>query len=106
MRLEPFEAHNVTEFTLAPTPTGTRVTWAMRGPQPFLGKVMRVFLSPDAIVGPDFEKGLAALKREAERGSWVGAVSPDPNGKSSRDRGLIQTDRIGLAPQSARRHAP
>ena len=104
--LEPFEAHNVTEFTLAPTPTGTRVTWAMRGPQPFLGKVMRVFLSPDAIVGPDFEKGLAALKREAERGSWVGAVSPDPNGKSSRDRGLIQTDRIGLAPQSARRHAP
>lgn len=67
--LEPFEAHNVTEFTLAPTSAGTRVTWAMRGPQPFLGKVMSVFLRPDAIVGPDFEKGLAALKREAERGS-------------------------------------
>lgn len=67
--LEPFAARNVTEFTLAPTAAGTQVTWAMRGPQPFLGKVMGVFLSPDAMVGPDFEKGLAALKREAERGS-------------------------------------
>jgi hypothetical protein len=64
--LKPFEAHNLTEFTLAPEGARTRVTWAMSGPQPFIAKLMSVVFSMERIVGPDFEAGLAALKRRAE----------------------------------------
>lgn len=64
--IRPFEAHNVAEFTLAPQAEGTEVTWAMHGPQTFMGKVMSVFISMDAMVGKDFEKGLANMKAAAE----------------------------------------
>lgn len=64
--LRPFEAHNVAEFTLRPEGQGTRVTWAMTGPQPFIGKLMSLVFSLERMVGPDFETGLASLKRQAE----------------------------------------
>lgn len=64
--LKPFEAHNLAEFTLAPEAAGTRVTWAMSGPQPFVAKLMSLVFSMERMVGPDFEAGLAALKRRAE----------------------------------------
>jgi hypothetical protein len=65
--LKPFEAHNVADFTLTPEGGATRVTWAMHGPSPFFSKVMQVFLSMDAMVGKDFEAGLANLKAAAEK---------------------------------------
>jgi len=65
--LKPFEGHNVAEFTLAPNGDSTTVTWAMRGPNPYLGKVMSVFVNMDRMVGRDFETGLANLKAAAER---------------------------------------
>lgn len=65
--LKPFEAQNTAEFTLAPAGNGTRVSWAMHGPAPYLSKVMQVFVSVDRMVGPDFEAGLANLKRVAEQ---------------------------------------
>lgn len=64
--LKPFEAHNLAEFTLAPEAAGTRVTWAMSGPQPFVAKLMSLVFSMERMVGPDFEAGLANLKRRAE----------------------------------------
>ncbi|AVO46497.1 SRPBCC family protein [Phreatobacter cathodiphilus] len=64
--LKPFEAHNLAEFTLAPEGAGTRVTWAMSGPQPFIAKLMGIVFSMERMVGPDFEAGLANLKRRAE----------------------------------------
>lgn len=63
--LAPFEAHNVTTFTLEPVAGGTRVNWRMEGPHPFMMKVMCVFVSMDKMVGKDFEAGLANLQREA-----------------------------------------
>jgi uncharacterized protein YndB with AHSA1/START domain len=65
--LKPFEAHNVTEFTMTPEAGGTAVTWAMTGQQPFLFKVMCLFTSMDRMVGKDFERGLANLKALAEK---------------------------------------
>ncbi|MCM5679746.1 SRPBCC family protein [Schlegelella sp. S2-27] len=65
--LKPFEAHNTAEFTLAPAGSGTLVTWSMHGPAPYLSKLMQVFVSMDRMVGPDFEAGLANLKRVAEQ---------------------------------------
>ena len=64
---KPFEAHNTTEFTLAPQGDAVTVTWAMFGPQPFMAKLMGVFMSMDKMVGKDFEAGLAAMKAVAEK---------------------------------------
>lgn len=64
--LKPFEAHNIAEFTLQPKGDGTRVTWAMQGPTPFIGKIMHVFINMDRMVGTDFEAGLANLRKATE----------------------------------------
>jgi hypothetical protein len=64
--IKPFEGHSKTAFTLAPDGAGTRVTWAMDTEEKFVGKVMGVFMNMDKMVGPDFEAGLANLKRVAE----------------------------------------
>lgn len=62
----PFEAHNVTTFTLQPRGGRTQIVWAMDGPQPFINKVMGVFINMDALVGKDFDAGWASLKALAE----------------------------------------
>ena len=65
--LKPFQARNKGEFTLEPQGNGTRVTWAMYGPAPFITKLMQVFCNMDRMVGGDFEKGLADLKAVSEK---------------------------------------
>ena len=65
--ISPFEAHNTTEYSLAPLGDSTKVTWAMFGPSNYMSKVMSVFMSMDKMVGPDFEAGLAKLKTAAEK---------------------------------------
>jgi uncharacterized protein YndB with AHSA1/START domain len=66
--IAPFEAHNTAEFTLKPEGDATTITWAMVGPNQFLGKVMSIFFDMDSMVGKDFEAGLANLKNVAESG--------------------------------------
>ena len=63
----PFETHNIAEFTLQPSGASTDVTWAMHGPNLFIGKVMSVFISMDNMVGPEFETGMQNLKALAEK---------------------------------------
>ena len=65
--LKPIEGHNTAEFTLEPQGDSTNVTWAMRGPAPFISKVIQVFISMDSMIGKDFETGLANLKGIAEK---------------------------------------
>ncbi|CAN5353415.1 K(+)-transporting ATPase subunit F [soil metagenome] len=69
--LAPFEAHNDAVFVLQPqgqgATTSTNVTWTMTGPTPFFAKIIHVFMNMDAMVGGDFEAGLAAMKAAAER---------------------------------------
>jgi hypothetical protein len=64
--LKPFEGHNTAEFTLEANGPSTNATWAMHGPQPFLFKLMSVFLSMDKMLGKEFAAGLANLKAIAE----------------------------------------
>lgn len=66
---KPFEASNTAEFTFKPEGGATKVTWAMHGPMPYISKVMDVLLGMDAMIGKDFEAGLASLKALAEKQS-------------------------------------
>ena len=64
--LKPFKATNVTTFSLDPSGDATDVTWTMVGHRSaVMGILGRLFF--DKAIGGDFEKGLAALKQEAER---------------------------------------
>ena len=63
----PMEAHNTAEFTFVREGGGTRVTWAMFGPSPFLSKLIGLVFNMDRMVGGMFEKGLASLKDRCER---------------------------------------
>ncbi|HVM33180.1 MAG TPA: SRPBCC family protein [bacterium] len=66
--LKPMKGQNLTEFTFAPEGRGTKVTWTMSGPLNLVGKAFHMVCSMDKMVGPDFEKGLAQLKAQAEGG--------------------------------------
>jgi uncharacterized protein YndB with AHSA1/START domain len=62
----PFKAHNTVEFTLDRIGAGTNVTWSMQGRQPYMAKVMGLFMDCDKMCGGMFEEGLAKLKALAE----------------------------------------
>jgi uncharacterized protein YndB with AHSA1/START domain len=64
--VRPFKAHNTVEFTLDRSGGGTNVTWAMQGRQPYMAKVMGLFVDCDKMCGGLFEEGLAKLKALAE----------------------------------------
>ncbi len=64
---KPFEGHNTAEFTMLPQGDATKLNWAMRGPAPFMSKLMQLFMNLDHMIGKDFEIGLANLKRLTEK---------------------------------------
>lgn len=64
--IKPFKAQNVTELHVADIGNASEVTWRMTGQHTFMSKVMGIFKSMDKMVGPDFEKGLSALRHQLE----------------------------------------
>ncbi len=65
--IKPFEARNVATFAFAPTAAGgTDAAWSMTGKRNFMSKAFSLVMDMDKMVGPDFEKGLAGIKRLAE----------------------------------------
>ena len=64
--LKPWEATSTTTFTFVPDGPNTRVTWNMIGTNNYVAKAFTLFANMDAMIGKDFENGLAALKVQAE----------------------------------------
>jgi len=56
----------VGSYTLADKGGSTEVTWAIHGQQPYIGKVISLFIDCDKMIGKDFEAGLANLKAFSE----------------------------------------
>jgi carbon monoxide dehydrogenase subunit G len=65
--IKPFEGHNTAEFTLQPDGENTKITWAMFGPNLYVGKVMSIFFNMDTMLGREFDKGLADIKSLSEK---------------------------------------
>ncbi|MCQ8127780.1 SRPBCC family protein [Methylomonas rivi] len=65
--LKPFKATNTAEFTFKSEGGQTLVTWHMFGSNNFIGKAVSLFMNCDAMVGGQFEQGLAAIKAIVER---------------------------------------
>jgi uncharacterized protein YndB with AHSA1/START domain len=73
--LRPFEATNQVRFTFEEAEDGTRVTWGMDGRNGFVAKAFGMLFDVDALVGKDFEKGLAEMKAAAEADAHGGGPS-------------------------------
>lgn len=64
--IEPFASTTKTAFRFVETEGSTTVTWTMSGDNDFVGKAFSLFMDMDAMIGADFEEGLANLKALAE----------------------------------------
>jgi hypothetical protein len=64
--IKPWTATNSTTFTFSPAAEGTSVTWKMEGQNDFMGKAFSLFMDMDAMVGKDFDNGLATMGKVAE----------------------------------------
>ena len=64
--IEPFASTANSGFTLQEEGGKTHVTWFMEGDTMFMSKVFGIFMDMDAMIGADFEKGLAQLATVAE----------------------------------------
>jgi polyketide cyclase/dehydrase/lipid transport protein len=67
--VRPFKATNTAEFAFRPEDDRTVITWSLAGRHNFLGKAVGLVMNMDRMIGGNFEKGLADLKRIAEGGS-------------------------------------
>jgi hypothetical protein len=74
--VRPFESTSEAAFTFAPHADGTEVTWSLTGTQGFVERLLCTImgLDMDAMIGGDYEKGLANLKAVAEAAP---AAAPD-----------------------------
>lgn len=101
---EPFEAHNIAEFVLSPQGDATRVTWAMHGPNDFVGKMIQTVIDMDRMVGADFEAGLASLKALSEKQAGLDPettlAAGNPQGDGVEHRGA----HLGIGAAAARPH--
>ena len=73
---EPFAQVSESVFTFAPQAAGTQVRWTMTGPHNFISKAMCLFMDMDAMIGKDFEKGLAQLGTRAEAVAATAIATP------------------------------
>jgi hypothetical protein len=64
--VKPMAATSTAEFTFKPQGNGTVVSWSMSGESNFMCKAVGLFVNCDKMIGAEFEKGLADLKKIAE----------------------------------------
>jgi hypothetical protein len=62
----PFEGSSHSDFVFSEQGGQTNVIWSMFGKQNFIGKAICLFMPMEKVMGPEFEKGLAALKAVVE----------------------------------------
>jgi hypothetical protein len=64
--MKPFAATNTAQFTFKPEGDRTAVTWSMEGKNNFMAKAINLCMNMDKMVGGQFEKGLADMKKVVE----------------------------------------
>lgn len=64
--IKPWQATNTATFLFDSQGQATKVTWVMEGTNTFMGKAVGLFVDMDAMIGKEFEKGLAQLKSVSE----------------------------------------
>jgi hypothetical protein len=76
--IRPFSATNDVTFGFKPVTQGVEVSWKMSGQRNFISKAMCLVMDMDAMIGKDFENGLAAMRQIAEDAAQKRAPEPTP----------------------------
>ncbi|HEY2413472.1 MAG TPA: SRPBCC family protein [Pirellulaceae bacterium] len=82
---KPMKDTSEAEFTFKPQDDQTQVTWSMSGKKNFVGKAVCMFMNMDKMIGGEFDKGLASLKRIVEKPAETvsaGGSEEKPNSES------------------------
>jgi len=64
--VRPMAGSSTIDYILTPEGDQTKMTWAMHGPQPYLAKLMSVFIDCEKMVTDNYEKGFVNLKQKVE----------------------------------------
>jgi hypothetical protein len=64
--VKPFAGTSHSDFIFSEQGGQTAVIWTMSGTQSFIGKAICLVMSMERTLGPDFERGLAQLRRVSE----------------------------------------
>jgi hypothetical protein len=83
---KPFKGTSTAEFTFKPENDQTVVTWSMFGKNDFFGKTISLFMDCDKMVGGEFEKGLASMKKIVE------APATNDQGQKPNDEQITKTE--------------
>jgi hypothetical protein len=73
--IKPWAVTNTSQFDFAPSGTGTNVTWTMTGKNNFMAKAVSAFMDMDAMIGKDFEQGLANLDAATKEAAPAAAAT-------------------------------
>jgi len=65
--IRPFAGKSRMVFTFESVGDATKVTWKMDGTNGLIGKAMCLIMDMDAVVGKDFDRGLANMKSVVEK---------------------------------------
>ncbi|MCC7297688.1 MAG: SRPBCC family protein [Bacteroidia bacterium] len=84
LEFEDWGMKSKTSFELKDSAGGTFVTWKMFGENGFMGRIMSLIFNMEKMVGPDYEAGLANIKRIVESAPAAApAEMPAENEKDS-----------------------
>lgn len=104
---EPMKATHDVVFAFAPEGEGTKVTWTMSGHQNFVMKGMCLFMGGvDKLVGPDFEKGLAAMKETSEAKHKEAIAAAAAEAKAAEEKAAAEAAATAQAEAEAAKAAP
>ncbi len=106
--IEPFQSIAEVSFAFKPDSVdSTKVTWAMDGKHNFISKAMNVVKPMDKMIGPDFEDGLAGLKRVAEARKAAAPPPPPPvpvaEAAPAKPSETVATEKKAPAPAGAKK---
>ncbi len=59
--LKPLPGTHTAQFEFVPSGAGSQVTWSMSGRNGFVAKALSLVMDMDAMIGSNFERGLASL---------------------------------------------
>jgi uncharacterized protein YndB with AHSA1/START domain len=65
--VKPFTGTSHSDFVFSQMGDQTNVIWTMSGTHSFIGKAICLVMNMEAMLGADFERGLAQLKQAVER---------------------------------------
>ena len=94
--IRPFASTSPTTFTFAPAAEGVTVTWKMDGTNNFMGKAFSLFVNMDAMLGKDFDNGLAAMGKIAETETQKRAEAEAA--KLAAEKAAAEAAAAGIAP--------